>query len=136
MGFYRLSLSLNNRQNVSVKDDIQPTKSKKVLIVGGTGRVGTSTANSLAKHLPDSDLILAGRSRGRFHAKQLPQQTSFLTLDYQNRANLVNALKDKDLVIHAAGPFQRRDRCHVLEAALETQTPYLDVCDDMEYTKM
>lgn len=41
-----------------------------------------------------------------------------------------------DLVIHAAGPFQRRDKCHALEAAIETGTPYLDVCDDVAYSQM
>ena len=45
-------------------------------------------------------------------------------------------VEESDLVIHAAGPFQRRDRCHVLEAAIMGKTPYLDVCDDVEYSRM
>lgn len=43
------------------------------------------------------------------------------------------ALEDVDLVIHAAGPFQQTTGCPVLEAAIETNTSYLDVCDDPEY---
>lgn len=43
------------------------------------------------------------------------------------------ALQDVDLVIHAAGPFQQTADCSVLEAAIETKTNYLDVCDDPAY---
>jgi hypothetical protein len=38
-------------------------------------------------------------------------------------------------VIHAAGPFQRRPRCDVLEAAIAAGVPYLDVCDDTDYSQ-
>lgn len=38
-----------------------------------------------------------------------------------------------DLVIHAAGPFQRTEGCPVLEAAIDTKTNYMDVCDDPDY---
>lgn len=38
-----------------------------------------------------------------------------------------------DLVIHAAGPFQRTEGCPVLEAAIESKTNYMDVCDDPDY---
>ena len=45
------------------------------------------------------------------------------------------ALQDADLCIHAAGPFQRKGSCAVLEAAIELRVPYVDVCDDVEYTE-
>ncbi|ERN05140.1 hypothetical protein AMTR_s00053p00188250 [Amborella trichopoda] len=38
-----------------------------------------------------------------------------------------------DLVVHAAGPFQREEKCSVLEVAISTKTPYVDVCDDRTY---
>ena len=37
--------------------------------------------------------------------------------------------------IHAAGPFQRRQDCSVLEAAIAAGVPYLDVCDDTAYSQ-
>ncbi|RVX20420.1 hypothetical protein CK203_004593 [Vitis vinifera] len=40
---------------------------------------------------------------------------------------------DVDLVIHTAGPFQQAEKCTVLEAAIETKTAYVDVCDDTTY---
>ncbi len=39
------------------------------------------------------------------------------------------------LVIHTAGPFQRSSNYAVLEAALDTRTPYIDVCDDTAYSE-
>ena len=41
-----------------------------------------------------------------------------------------------DLVVHCAGPFQGKDTCAVLEAAIAAGTPYVDVCDDAEYSKV
>jgi hypothetical protein len=42
----------------------------------------------------------------------------------------------KDLVIHCGGPFQKRSRCEVLEAAIEAKVNYIDVCDDMSFAKL
>lgn len=36
-----------------------------------------------------------------------------------------------DLVVHTAGPFQQKTRPEILEAALETGTSYVDVCDEI-----
>ena len=43
------------------------------------------------------------------------------------------AISGADLVIHAAGPFQRKKSWAVLEAAIELKVPYVDVCDDEDY---
>ena len=40
-----------------------------------------------------------------------------------------------DLVIHAAGPFQRNDNHLVLTAAIDSRVPYLDVSDDTTYSE-
>ena len=45
------------------------------------------------------------------------------------------AIKGADLVIHAAGPFQRTDNHSVLEAAIKTGTPYIDVSDATTYSE-
>lgn len=36
---------------------------------------------------------------------------------------------------HTAGPFQRKEQCAVLEAAVAAGVPYMDVCDDMDYSQ-
>uniref|UniRef100_J3KUV5 Saccharopine dehydrogenase NADP binding domain-containing protein n=1 Tax=Oryza brachyantha TaxID=4533 RepID=J3KUV5_ORYBR len=47
---------------------------------------------------------------------------------------LEEALNDVDLVVHAAGPFQRENECTVLQAAIATKTAYIDICDDTDYS--
>ncbi|EEE52739.1 hypothetical protein OsJ_35160 [Oryza sativa Japonica Group] len=47
---------------------------------------------------------------------------------------LEEVLQDVDLVVHAAGPFQRENECTVLQAAIATKTAYIDVCDDTDYS--
>jgi hypothetical protein len=46
----------------------------------------------------------------------------FLLLEL--KSCIVFLLVGVDLVVHAAGPFQRREECSVLEAALDTNVKY------------
>ncbi|KAJ6984675.1 hypothetical protein NC653_022850 [Populus alba x Populus x berolinensis] len=64
---------------------------------------------------------------------QLGRNSEFTEVNIENVDSLGAALKDVDLVVHAAGPFQQAAKCTVLEAAIETKTAYLDVCDDTSY---
>lgn len=59
----------------------------------------------------------------------------FISVDIDDAASLEAALKGVDLVVHTAGPFQRKDTCGVLEAAIATGTPYMDVCDDTDHSQ-
>jgi len=58
---------------------------KKVMIVGGTGRVGSSAASALLKSFPGIQVTLASRNPGSYdRAVELRpdlKQTKFLTLD-------------------------------------------------------
>ncbi|KAB2074158.1 hypothetical protein ES319_A07G133900v1 [Gossypium barbadense] len=63
----------------------------------------------------------------------LGKNSEFAEVNINNKDSLEAALSDVDLVVHAAGPFQQSQKCTVLEAAIETQTAYLDVCDDTNY---
>ncbi len=114
---------------------------KSVVIVGGTGRVGFSTATALAAG-GDVALTLCGRDRDRFVrlctsvAEPALRSASFERVDLDDRGSLLKALRSADLVVHAAGPFQGRGTCDVLAAALEAGVPaYLDVCDDTAYSQ-
>lgn len=41
----------------------QKTRNSRVVVLGGTGRVGGSTAIALSKLCPDLQIIVAGRNR-------------------------------------------------------------------------
>ncbi|KAL6870648.1 hypothetical protein ACP4OV_014496 [Aristida adscensionis] len=132
--------------------------SARVLVLGGAGRVGGSTAAALASLRPDLRILVGGRNRSRHHlpialsapaqatfilpchrekgesfAAKLGEQSEFVQVDIRDAGRLEKALQAADLVVHAAGPFEREDKCTVLEAAISTKTAYIDVCVDMDY---
>ncbi|KAM5584656.1 hypothetical protein ABKV19_004163 [Rosa sericea] len=111
------------------------TRNSRVLVLGGTGRVGGSTAIALSNLCPDLQIIVAGRNRekGAEMLTTLGGNSEFCDVDINNEKSLEAALEDADLVVHAAGPFQQAEKCTVLEAALKTKTAYVDVCDDTAY---
>uniref|UniRef100_A0A0E0F9C6 Saccharopine dehydrogenase NADP binding domain-containing protein n=1 Tax=Oryza meridionalis TaxID=40149 RepID=A0A0E0F9C6_9ORYZ len=112
------------------------SSSARVLVLGGTGRVGGSTATALSKLRPDLNVLIAGRNRekGESLASILGEQSEFVQVDVHDRNMLEEVLQDVDLVVHAAGPFQRENECTVLQAAIATKTAYIDVCDDTDYS--
>ncbi|PSS21618.1 Carboxynorspermidine synthase [Actinidia chinensis var. chinensis] len=107
----------------------------RVLVVGGTGRVGGSTAVALSKLCPDLRIVVAGRNweKGAAAVAKLGKNSKFAEVDIDDMESLEKALHDVDLVVHTAGPFQQADRCTVLEAAIQTKTAYIDICDDTRY---
>ncbi|XP_031272467.1 uncharacterized protein LOC116130926 [Pistacia vera] len=64
---------------------------------------------------------------------KLGKNSELVEVNIDNVDSLETALRDVDLVVHAAGPFQQSQNCNVLEAAIETKTAYMDVCDDTSY---
>ncbi|AES89507.2 putative carboxynorspermidine synthase [Medicago truncatula] len=112
-------------------------RNSKVLVLGGTGRVGGSTATALSNFCPDLRIIVAGRNREKGEAlvAKLGGNSGFARVDIDDVNSLETALKGVDLVIHAAGPFQQTEKCSVLEAAINTKTAYIDVCDDTDYSQ-
>lgn len=110
-------------------------RNSRVLVLGGTGRVGGSTAVALSQLSPDLRILVGGRNRekGADMVKKLGEKSKFVEVDIDNMEALQAALDDVDLVVHAAGPFQQAEKCTVLEAAIRTKTAYVDVCDDTSY---
>lgn len=107
----------------------------RVLVLGGTGRVGGSTALALSKLSPDLRIVVGGRNRekGDSMVATLGKNSAFAQVNIDDMVSLERALDDVDLVVHTAGPFQQAQNCNVLEAAIATKTAYVDVCDDTRY---
>lgn len=115
------------------------TNSPTVVVLGGTGRVGSSTAAALLKAVPSAVLSLASRNQESYDAAiaRRPElrPATRRSVNIDDPSSLLAALKGADLVIHTAGPFQRRQDCAVLEACIAVGVPYLDVCDDTAYSQ-
>ncbi|XP_008449691.1 uncharacterized protein LOC103491489 isoform X1 [Cucumis melo] len=115
----------------------QNVRNSRVLVLGGTGRVGASTAIALSKFCPDLQIVIGGRNREKGEAMvgTLGRNSRFVEVDVGNVDMLEAALSDVDLVVHTAGPFQQTEKCTVLEASINTKTAYVDVCDDTKYSQ-
>ena len=118
---------------------------KRVLVVGGSGRVGASTVrwiNKLGKaeQLP-VELAIGGRRRASFDAaaKRLGAKgvdaIKFVQLDLDDAASLERAVAGRSLVVHTAGPFQQRTDPTLLKACIDAGVPYCDVCDELELSR-
>ena len=104
-------------------------KGKKLLIIGGTGRVGSSTAASLRQTHPNLTIILGSQSQESYDAavKNRPslQGLAFSKVNRNDLHSILAAVKECDVVLHCAGPFQRKNECLVLEAAIQAKKPYI-----------
>lgn len=107
----------------------------RVLVLGGTGRVGGATLRALARTYPGAmELVVAGRNgvRGRRVADALGECAEFVELDIGDASALKRVVEGCDVVVHAAGPFQRRAAPgEVLKAAIGAGVAYVDICDDL-----
>ena len=84
-----------------------PHAGKRVLILGGTGRVGSLTAAELLRSEPGLDIVLAGRREASYRkvveARPELAAARFMRCDIDSDADLAAALKGVDLVVHTAG---------------------------------
>ena len=121
-------------------------ENKKILVVGGSGRVGGSVVTQLIKR-GASRVTVGGTNLNRFEesrarwmelfSKQqenFQHNVDFVAIDRENQESISSALKagSYDLVVNTAGPFQGKVTAKngVLEAAIMNKISYVDVCDD------
>ena len=107
----------------------------RILIVGGTGRIGSSVAQDLVSHT-SAEITITGRqpATGRLINSEIGSQVQFLALDLADQEGLQKAIASHNLVIHCAGPFVYRDAT-VLKTCIEVGVNYLDVSDNRAFTR-
>lgn len=108
--------------------------SEQILIIGGSGRIGSSVAADLVNHTK-ADVTITGRDveTGKKVAEKLGNKVNFLALDLSEKDKLREAIKFSKVVIHCAGPFHYRD-ANVLKTCIEEGADYLDVSDHRSFT--
>jgi hypothetical protein len=110
-----------------------------VLVVGGTGRIGTAVAIHLLQRRPELQVILAGRSaeRGAAATAEVAAEAAdcgFIELNYRDATEMRAACDGVDALVHVAGPFVGQNKLEPLKAAIASETPvYVDVSDPLEY---
>lgn len=140
----KVARAANRRRSTPVRasEASATPATKKVVFVGGTGRVGAASAAALVANDPSvTKVVLAGRSDAAA-AEAMERHPSlrgvaeFAKLDLADASSVASAIAGADLVVHSAGPFQGGgDKCLVMDAAIAAGVPYLDVCDDADYAR-
>lgn len=108
----------------------------KVVALGGAGDVGQAVVRAAVTLPGVRELIVADR---RLDAAQTlvaglgvaGRKVTARQVDVMVAADLKALLQDADVVLNMVGPFYRYGT-PVLDAAIETRTHYLDICDDWE----
>ena len=129
--------SSSSSSSPSIDDDINIDTMKKIVIVGGTGRVGSSAATAIQKAFSDLNkkcsITVASRNSSSAAAAA---PLIFCKCDVNDIKSIERCIVGADLVINTAGPFQTVKTCNVLEACINVKVPnYLDVCDDGSYAQ-
>jgi saccharopine dehydrogenase-like NADP-dependent oxidoreductase len=106
--------------------------SKKVLIIGGRGRIGSSVAKDLA-NFTDAEITITGRDTSAAN-KPLPAPgVQYLALNLADNNAVKEAIQGCNVVVHCAGPFQYRDTS-VLKNCIDEGVNYVDVSDSRGFT--
>jgi saccharopine dehydrogenase-like NADP-dependent oxidoreductase len=107
----------------------------RVLILGGSGRIGSCVAADLVQHT-QAAITIAGRNVavGERISQQLGNQVQFQSIELSDSAALKRAIAQADVVIHCAGPFHHRDTS-VLQSCIQQGVHYLDVSDHPSFTR-
>jgi len=106
---------------------------QKVLVIGGSGRIGQSVAADVATYT-DAQVTVTGRRAALplTLASKMPMSQRYQSLDLADEGAVESAIAQNDLIIHCAGPFRSRNH-HVLTTCIAQKKPYLDVADSPDY---
>lgn len=118
----------------------------RLLVLGATGRVATSTLLSLFDTHPTpfhATLVSRTLSTAQAHVQallpHLPTPSHTLDparCDITNPPSLRALLTSHHLVLHTAGPFQHSaDPTLVLRECISARVHYIDVCDDLAHAQ-
>lgn len=102
--------------------------SNTFLLYGANGYTGRLIANYAAQY--NLQPVLAGRSEDAIKPMAEQLKLSYKIVDLANTSQLVEALQEIKVVVHAAGPFAATAR-PMIEACLQTGTHYLDINGDI-----
>lgn len=114
---------------------------QRVVVLGGSGRIGTACAIHLLTRRPELEIVLVGRdeARGRRAVAEVAGEAGgarcdFVALDYRDVAAAGAAFDGAAAVVHVAGPFDGDGALAPLAATIGAGVPvYVDVSDPIAY---
>lgn len=113
-----------------------------ILVIGGSGRVGGSAVKALYQQYHENFLIsVGGRSYDNWKSycdlKRLKlNDYGWRNVDITSKESIQSPIRDFDLIINTAGPFQGLRDPILLRESLRLGKRYIDVCDDIELSRI
>src|SRR5207245_5434697 len=100
--------------------DVRRGPATKVLIVGGSGRIGAACASLLARDKLLTELLIGARNLGlaRKVAKDVGTKATAVRVDAEDDGRLATLVNRVDLIVNTAGP-DFRVALPVARAAIE-----------------
>ena len=103
------------------------------LLYGANGYTGQLIAKQASQY--GLQPILAGRNEEQIRAMANQLNLPYHIIDINDATNLLAALKEVRLVVHAAGPFDKTAR-QMIEACIKAAVHYLDINGDLRVFEM
>ena len=107
----------------------------KVIVLGGCGAVGSNAVKTLVKTDAFSEVVIGDSNieRAEQLAAELGAKTTARKFDAMDGQSCKDAIDGCNLALNCVGPFYSTVK-PILNAAIETGTDYVDVCDDPDVT--
>lgn len=105
----------------------------RILMLGATGDMGREATAMLARQPDISHITVTGRTLETVQplAQSAGPKTHGVVLDVNNRAALVDIMREHDVTAGAIGPYYVYEK-PLIEAAIEAKVPYVSLCDDYD----
>lgn len=110
----------------------------KIVILGGAGEMGSMAVRDLVLNKRFSNIVIADKNIDRADellAEINDESLSTVELDVTDHKMLVDLLKDAEVTINFIGPYYKFAKL-IVNACIETETNYVDICDDYDAAQM
>ena len=107
----------------------------KIVVLGGAGAMGSEVVKDLVKGEDVSEVVVADLRAGEAArlATLLGSKALAQSVDVTDHQALVQLMSNADVVVNCVGPYYEFG-LHILRAAIEARTDYVDICDDPDTT--
>lgn len=108
----------------------------QVVVLGGSGAVGSVAVKTLAGQDMFSSVVIADRNAAKAQdviAEAGTDKVTSVMLDADDAESIRNAIDGCDVVLNCVGPFYRTVS-KILRTVIEAGISYVDICDDVDVT--